>query len=346
MANALLQDLAAATTLAGTDLFYVKQAGARGLKATGTQLLALVGTAYVPLAGGTMTGALTIASGTLTASAPALNITQTWNANAAFTAAKINVTKTLSDGFGLLQDWQRNGTSMTRIREDGVILTEGLVCSYGGYFANVMIGDTFIERDTTNALAQRNGTNQQSFSVYNTYTDPSNYERLTLTGVAGSSVNITAETLGTGGDNLDLLLTSAGTGSVYTNNKFQSTVSILAGSAVGSGIALARFGNTIQCDSGTVHTWTSGNVNGTVDSGISRNAAGIVEVNNGTAGTWRDLKLRNLLNTEYHQMTEMAAPSAPAANSVRIYAEDNGSGKTRLMALFATGAAQQIAIEP
>jgi hypothetical protein len=49
-------------------------------KATGTQLLALVGTTYVPLAGGTMTGALTIASGTLTASAPALNITQTWNA--------------------------------------------------------------------------------------------------------------------------------------------------------------------------------------------------------------------------------------------------------------------------
>ena len=43
---------------------------------------------------------------------------------------------------------------------------------------------------------------------------------------------------------------------------------------------------------------------------------------------------------------EMTAPSAPSTNNVRIYAEDNGSGKTRLMALFATGAAQQIAIEP
>jgi hypothetical protein len=41
-----------------------------------------------------------------------------------------------------------------------------------------------------------------------------------------------------------------------------------------------------------------------------------------------------------------AAPAAPATNSVRIYAEDNGSGKTRLMARFATGAAVQIAIEP
>lgn len=43
---------------------------------------------------------------------------------------------------------------------------------------------------------------------------------------------------------------------------------------------------------------------------------------------------------------EQTAPSAPAANGVYIYAEDNGAGKTRLMALFATGAAQQIAIEP
>lgn len=45
-------------------------------------------------------------------------------------------------------------------------------------------------------------------------------------------------------------------------------------------------------------------------------------------------------------MAEMSAPSAPAANGVVIYAEDNGAGKTRLMALFATGAAQQIAIQP
>lgn len=43
---------------------------------------------------------------------------------------------------------------------------------------------------------------------------------------------------------------------------------------------------------------------------------------------------------------EMTAPAAPAANGYRIYAEDNGSGKTRLMVKFATGDAQQIAIEP
>jgi hypothetical protein len=72
MADAKLTALTAASALAAADLFYVSQSAA-SRKATGTQLLALVGTTYVPLAGGTMTGALTIASGTLTASAPALN---------------------------------------------------------------------------------------------------------------------------------------------------------------------------------------------------------------------------------------------------------------------------------
>jgi hypothetical protein len=57
---------------------------------------------------------------------------------------------------------------------------------------------------------------------------------------------------------------------------------------------------------------------------------------------------RNLkgLHPSNLELTEMTAPAAPAANNVRIFAQDNGAGKTQLMALFATGAAVQIAIEP
>ncbi len=46
------------------------------------------------------------------------------------------------------------------------------------------------------------------------------------------------------------------------------------------------------------------------------------------------------------ELIEMTAPSAPSANRVRLFAEDDGAGKTRLMARFNTGAAQQVAIEP
>lgn len=35
---------------------------------------------------------------------------------------------------------------------------------------------------------------------------------------------------------------------------------------------------------------------------------------------------------------QASAPAAPATNAVRLYAEDNGSGKTRIVAKFPTGA--------
>lgn len=55
---------------------------------------------------------------------------------------------------------------------------------------------------------------------------------------------------------------------------------------------------------------------------------------------------RHLHMVGYTEYDEMTAPSAPAANTVRLYSDDNGAGKTRLMALFSSGAAQQVAIQP
>jgi hypothetical protein len=46
------------------------------------------------------------------------------------------------------------------------------------------------------------------------------------------------------------------------------------------------------------------------------------------------------------KFTEISDPTAPATNDVILYAKDNGAGKTQLMARFATGAVQQVAIEP
>lgn len=58
-----------------------------------------------------------------------------------------------------------------------------------------------------------------------------------------------------------------------------------------------------------------------------------------------ELSYRLAIPDNYIQMAEMTAPVG-AANHSRIYTEDNGSGKTRLMVIFGSGAAQQIAIEP
>ena len=308
MADAKLTALTAASALAAADLFYVSQSAA-SRKATGTQLLTLVGTTYVPLAGGTMTGALTIASGTLTASAPGLNITQTWNAvGTRFDGAVVNVTNTTSAAGSFIQTWQLAGVNKVAVNKTG------------------------------------------GLEVYQLATDASNYERLTLTGVAGTSVNIVAETLGTGGDNLDIVLTPAGNGSVvFPNSTYINSTGfgVLSGIKCGVESSLNYYASGLRIFSVGEVAWTNTtSVNAAVDTALMRNAAGVVEVNNGTAGTYRDLKLRNLIQTEYTELTEMTAPAAPATNSVRIYAEDNGAGKTRLMALFATGSAVQIAVEP
>ena len=351
MADAKLTALTAASALAAADLFYVSQSAA-SRKATGTQLLALVGTAYVPLAGGTMTGALAIASGTLTASAPALNITQTWNnAGVSFRAIDINITNTLSAlSYPIVVSV--NAANVFYVSSAGDLYANNFrTTSNNGSYG---IGsDALVYRDAAATLAQRNGTTQQIFRLYNSYTDSSNFERLTLTGVAGSSVNITAETLGTGGDNLDVVITAAGTGGVQFNTSgsvkayIDSNGNIVGVNYIASNGRIA-VGNSydIKMGSSSDIKWTATNYAGTTDLALRRSAAGVMDIDNGTAATYRDLKLRNLLQTAYQEVTEMTAPSAPATNSVRIYAEDNGSGKTRLMALFATGVAQQIAIEP
>jgi hypothetical protein len=71
-----------------------------------------------------------------------------------------------------------------------------------------------VKRVSTYVLGIYNSTNQMALQIYNTYTDASNYERTAYTGLAGNSGNVTMQTAGTGADNLHLVLSGAGTGSV------------------------------------------------------------------------------------------------------------------------------------
>lgn len=57
-------------------------------------------------------------------------------------------------------------------------------------------------------------------------------------------------------------------------------------------------------------------------------------------------RVKNYFMSGYMEISEMTAPAAPAANKCRLFCQDNGAGKTQLMAIFASGAAQQVAIEP
>jgi hypothetical protein len=158
-------------------------------------------------------------NGTLTASAPVLDLSQTWN-NAAvtFTGLLANFTNTASAAASLLADFQVGATSQFKIDKTGNVTVPasagytaglgrwydngagGFVASLSGldkirmlpsldYFifsattaltwgsSGVSGVDLIVARDAADTLAQRRTTNPQTFRIYNTYTDASNYER-------------------------------------------------------------------------------------------------------------------------------------------------------------------------
>lgn len=63
--------------------------------------------------------------------------------------------------------------------------------------AGTNANDTFLYRDAANTIAQRNSTNAQTYNIYNTYTDASNYERAFLLW-SGNDFYLGTEKAGTG----------------------------------------------------------------------------------------------------------------------------------------------------
>jgi hypothetical protein len=89
--------------------------------------------------------------------------------------------------------------------------------------------------ETSNTWASRRGTNSQTFRIYNTFTDTSNYERLALQFGTFSSVRhtqIAAESAGTGAANMNLVLTPKGTGAFIVGPPPDGT--IVGGNARGA----------------------------------------------------------------------------------------------------------------
>lgn len=69
------------------------------------------------------------------------------------------------------------------------------VLSWGS--ADVATPDVKLQRDAASALAQRDGTNAQTYNLYNTFTDASNYERLGIK-YATNVITFASEAAGTG----------------------------------------------------------------------------------------------------------------------------------------------------
>jgi len=185
---------------------------------------------------------------------PLLDLKQTWNTSGNVSGLKFNAVNVASGSSTLLLDLQVNGTGVATLTKGGLLrlanngsitgdsnITSALIAlgdSTGGnavgLFGSVGIGRSvrldsnlglgwnvgasasgwsvgwFME---SGVIAQRTTTTAQTYRLYRTWTDSSNYERLALQSGSGY-FEIAAQTAGTGTDDLDLRLTTAGTGVV------------------------------------------------------------------------------------------------------------------------------------
>jgi hypothetical protein len=138
---------------------------------------------------------------------PLLDLSGTWNTTGVARGILLNITDTASNATSRLLDLQRGGSSVFNVSKFGTltcgqITTAGNQITCGPLFTSQLSltanNDTNLFRDAANTLAQRNGTNAQTFRLYGTFTDASNARRLDITSTTAGVFTLTATGVGTG----------------------------------------------------------------------------------------------------------------------------------------------------
>ena len=258
----------------------------------------------------------------------------------------------------------------------GLAVTGALSCS-----TNLTVTGGTITTGSTTALSLATSGGTQ-FVVTNT---ASSVNYFTVTGSAlssgaaylsagGADSNISAVIQSKGTSSV-ILQTGGGIQAIVSNtasanryitltgsNGGNPTIGVSAGTLNVSSSLIVQGNTTLDPDVGVGQYWGNiadgsgyGALGWGINDGSGNTAAigfgsGFIYFATGTAAS--NLTVRSHISAAglnvagYIEGAEQTAPAAPAANGYRIFAEDNGSGKTRLMVRFASGASQQIAIEP
>ena len=136
-----------------------------------------------------------------------------------------------------------------------IVFTEGGALGFAAFAGGT--ADTLLYRDDAGTLAQRNGANAQTSRIYGSYTDASNFSRISLSHDGSGTGTIAVETAGTGADDQSLALKVAGNGALYVegdtagnargNNAVDLQIGRSAATEVASGlnaVLLGGYGGT------------------------------------------------------------------------------------------------------
>lgn len=257
----------------------------------------------------------------------ALAISQTWNTTGTPTAIDLNVTDTASNNSSLFMRFQRNGSLVAHLNKFGTFLADAFTggsATQSWFAANSSLvslrsaGLFGWTSSATSALTTQDVILARDAANTLALRNGVNAQAFRVYNTFTDASNYERGVMAWSSNILQIGTQAAGTGTARS-------VQVVAGTT-------SFFFNS---DEVAVFP-TTGSVQFNGRFRFSSPALGIVR-----------LTEHNGANAGALELPEWAAaPAAPAANNVRIYAEDNGAGKTRLMARFATGAAQQIAIEP
>lgn len=222
-----------------------------------------------------------------TSTAPAIDITGTWNTTGHAPLIRANITNTASGGSSKFIDLQISGTTQAYVKYNGEIYAQLSVIAGGSTAViggstyglwttkNVSINSDFnFERDAAGSGGLRNGTSAQKLSVYNTWSSSTSYERLTFDWQTTANTarmmtekgsgGGTARALALGTDGTDRLSIAA-TGSITFNGAYTFPTSdgtanyylktngagALSWAAASGGLADGDYGDVVVSGSGT-----------------------------------------------------------------------------------------------
>lgn len=149
----------------------------------------------------------------------------------------------------------------------------------------------YISWDASNVLALKNSTNAQTFRLYGTYTDASNYRRLYLSSTTAGAFTIGVEGAGTGASGNTLTIPSV---SITTANIISGFFYEIWGNQTRSGIDQGNGFVTGLIHNGYKFTNSNAALGGTVDTALQRISAGVAGITSGQTTNFRDLMLRSL----------------------------------------------------
>lgn len=249
------------------------------------------------------------------------DLAQTWNNGATdFTAIKMNVTDTASAATSKLLDLQVGGSSQFSVSKAGWLQAKSITagslygCIFGqtGLYYMIFGGNT---DGLTLSSARFLGFSSAGFNMTAASADTRLHRDAANTLALRNGVNAQAF-------NIYNTYTDASNyerGCIKWSSNVLTIGTEAAGTGVGRNIAITRNGsNVLVASFGQVSLY-------------------------GTIVAYGKLRGSNM----YIEYPEVSGASVSAeTNYAKVYAEDNGAGKTRLMVQFQTGAAQQIAIEP